>query len=269
MNCIHFYLSGLLVAFAYDDISLNKFATQSHTWVGTGYEAAKAVDGNPATCMRTMVIGLNSNEKTLWWKVDLGGVYNIYRVNIQYKNYEGYEIRQRGRFAGFSLYVSTTGDIQGSTLCYKDGPQLPPLNFTTTCTTSGRYVIFYNERLDGVTYPNGYELINAMAELCQVTVQGCRNASFYGSNCNTPCPPNCNDNTCHIQSGTCFTCKPGWSGENCYTKCREGWYGLNCSEQCTKNCRDVVTCNHVTGLCDGGCDAGWTGVKCDAGIVAC
>lgn len=82
------------------------------------------------------------------------------------------EIRQRGRFAGFSLYVSTTGDIQGSTLCYKDGPQLPPLNFTTTCTTSGRYVIFYNERLDGVTYPNGYELINAMAELCQVTVQG-------------------------------------------------------------------------------------------------
>lgn len=42
--------------------------------------------------MRTMVIGLNTIEKTLWWKVDLGGVFNIYGVNIQYKNYEGYGV---------------------------------------------------------------------------------------------------------------------------------------------------------------------------------
>lgn len=44
------------------------------------------------------------------------------------------ELRQRGRFAGFSLYLSNNGDIQGSTLCYKDykdEPQLPPLNLTT------------------------------------------------------------------------------------------------------------------------------------------
>lgn len=79
--------------------------------------------------------------------------------------------RQRGRFAGFSLYVSTIGDIQGSALCYKDGPQLPPLNFTT-CTGHGRYVIFYNDRLDGVTYPDGYEIQNVFTELCEVIVQG-------------------------------------------------------------------------------------------------
>lgn len=82
------------------------------------------------------------------------------------------EIRQRGRFAGFSLYVSTTGDIQGSTLCYKNGPQLPPLNFTSICMESARYVIFYNERLDGVNYPHGYEIINVFSELCDVIVQG-------------------------------------------------------------------------------------------------
>lgn len=82
------------------------------------------------------------------------------------------ESRQRGRFAGFSLYVSKTGDIQGSTLCYKDGPQLPPLNFTTTCTECGRYVIFYNERKDGVTYPKGYELATSFTELCEVIVKG-------------------------------------------------------------------------------------------------
>lgn len=82
------------------------------------------------------------------------------------------ENRQRGRFAGFSLYVSNTGVIQGSTTCYKDEFQLPPLNFTTTCTKSGRYVIFYNERLDGITYPNGYEIANVITELCEVKVQG-------------------------------------------------------------------------------------------------
>lgn len=82
------------------------------------------------------------------------------------------EEQQRGRFAGFSIFVSNTGDIQGSTLCYKDGPQLPPLNFTTTCQEYGRYVIFYNERLPGVTYPGGYEVTNSYTELCEVIILG-------------------------------------------------------------------------------------------------
>ena len=88
------------------------------------------------------------------------------------------ESRQQGRFAGFSLYISKTGDRDSSSLCYKDGPVLPPLNFTTTCTLSGRYVIFYNERLDGVTYPVGYEVVaNVFMELCEVTVNGKLRAS--------------------------------------------------------------------------------------------
>lgn len=72
------------------------------------------------------------------------------------------EKRQRGRFAGFSLYVSYTGEIS----------ELPPLNFTATCTEIGRYVIFYNERLDAVTYPDGYELLNVYIEFCEVVVEG-------------------------------------------------------------------------------------------------
>lgn len=80
--------------------------------------------------------------------------------------------RQKGRFVGFSLYVSNTGVMHGSTLCYKDGPTLPPLNFTTTCTQSGRYVLFYNERLEEVVYPSGYEIYNVITELCEVTVRG-------------------------------------------------------------------------------------------------
>ena len=82
------------------------------------------------------------------------------------------EKRQRGRFAGFSLFVSTKSNVDNTSLCYKDGPELPPLNFTTTCITSGRYVIFYNERLDDVTYPTGFELSNVYMELCEVQVNG-------------------------------------------------------------------------------------------------
>lgn len=68
--------------------------------------------------------------------------------------------------------MSTTGYKSGSTLCYKDGPELPPLNFTTTCTEYGRYVIFYNERFIGATYPKNYEVENVFTELCEVTVLG-------------------------------------------------------------------------------------------------
>ena len=84
-------------------------------------------------------------------------------------------MRQRGRFAGFSLYISYTGNtynLDNSSLCYEDGPGLPPLNFTTICITSGRYVTFYNERLGKESYPSGYETINVFTELCEVIVYG-------------------------------------------------------------------------------------------------
>lgn len=44
---------------------------------------------------------------------------------------------------------------------------------------------------------------------------GCKNASMYGINCNLPCSTNCKDNLCHIESGACFKCKPGWNGISC------------------------------------------------------
>lgn len=38
--------------------------------------------------MRTKAIGTQSPEKTVWWKVDLGGVFNIYRINVLFKKYD-------------------------------------------------------------------------------------------------------------------------------------------------------------------------------------
>lgn len=87
------------------------------------------------------------------------------------------DVRQRGRFAGFALYVSNKNvtsptDIKGSTLCFKDGSQIPPLNFSTTCFEFGRYVIFYNERLVKDINITGYENNNVVTELCEVNIQG-------------------------------------------------------------------------------------------------
>lgn len=87
------------------------------------------------------------------------------------------EMRQRGRFAGFSLYVSNTNvtaieSIKNASLCYKDGPHLPPLNFTINCTAYGRYVIFFNERSNVESYPSEYGVKNVYTELCEVIVEG-------------------------------------------------------------------------------------------------
>lgn len=79
-------------------MSYNKVATQSHTYPGTDYDASNAVDRNTATCMRTEAIGINSPDKTVWWKVDLGGVHTIYRISIVFKNYIGPSENGKGMF---------------------------------------------------------------------------------------------------------------------------------------------------------------------------
>nr|XP_022311632.1 receptor-type tyrosine-protein phosphatase epsilon-like [Crassostrea virginica] len=259
------FLTGIKFATAYDDLSKNKEATQSTTAPSPidAYRAGNAVDRDITTCMRTDAIG-TSSDKTVWWRVDLGGVYNIYSVNILFKYYDSFENRQQGRFAGFSLSVSNTESMDSSLLCYKDNyPPLPLLNFTTTCITSGRYVTFYNERLDGVAYPEGYEIANVQTELCEVIVKGCKTSGVFGYNCSKRCPPNCRDQVCHIQIGTCFGCSQGWNGTTCDTKCIDGRYGLYCEQQCSGHCKDNAVCNHVTGQCDGGCAPGWRGVLCN------
>nr|XP_022311761.1 receptor-type tyrosine-protein phosphatase epsilon-like [Crassostrea virginica] len=260
------FFAGFFAVVAYDDLSDKKNATQSTTYNGEYnlYKADNAVDRDISTCMRTREIGPNSLNKTVWWRVDLGRVYNIYSVNILFKNYDGYESRQRGRFAGFSLYISNSGDRTSSSLCYKDGPALPPLNFSTECILSGRYIIFYNERLDGVTYPSGYEVsATVFMELCEVTVNGCNKIGVYGRNCNTSCPNNCRYRSCHIMNGTCFGCEAGYKGTTCTTKCPDEWYGFDCKQRCSGHCRDNDPCNKANGTCDGGCAAGWIGAFCE------
>uniref|UniRef100_K1RI85 Multiple epidermal growth factor-like domains 10 n=1 Tax=Magallana gigas TaxID=29159 RepID=K1RI85_MAGGI len=269
-NNLLFFFAGLSVTLAYDDLSFKKIAIQSHTSLGTNNDAWYALDRNESTCMRTNPIGLHDPDKTVWWKVDLGGVYSIYSIHIMFKNYPGYEKRQRGRFAGFSLNVSNT-DLsktevdENSTLCYKDGPLLPFLHFTTTtCAMIGRYVTFYNERFDKQTFPAEYEVYNVFTELCEVFIFACRKR-WYGVNCSQQCSGHCRNNTpCHHVTGQCDRgCDAGWTGAFCDQECPFGLFGMDCRERCSGHCKNNESCHHIFGLCRSGCQDGYNGTRCD------
>ncbi|XP_062613006.1 multiple epidermal growth factor-like domains protein 10, partial [Saccostrea cucullata] len=249
-----------------NNLSEGKTATQSRT--ATCFPPCgpdKVIDGDRETCAKDVGIGKGSSVKSIWWTVDLGSKHSIYSISIYFKDYKEYgdfELRQRGRFAGFSLYISNTQKKEDGYLCYKNTLPLPPLEFNTTCIEHGRYVIYYNERLDGVTYPGEYQIQSIYTELCEVKVEGC-GKGFHGNNCNTPCPINCQEQRCSIVNGTCFDCTQGYAGEMCEKKCESGFYGLECKRQCKGHCIRNTPCNHVTGNCDEGCAAGWIGMQCD------
>ena len=75
---------------------------------------------------------------------------------------------------GFSVYVSNTTDISNRTLCFKDtdfNSSTIPAVFNITCSVHGQYVIYYNERLQGVSYLDEYSTF-AWNALCEVEVYG-------------------------------------------------------------------------------------------------
>lgn len=75
-----------------DDISFKAVTSQSPIFHGPSnlYEPNNAIDRNATTCMRTNEIGPGTPNKVTWWKADLRGVFNIYSINIVFRNYDGF-----------------------------------------------------------------------------------------------------------------------------------------------------------------------------------
>ena len=65
-------------------------ASQSTTYPGIMYDANYAVDKDVTTCARTDVIGQTSSDKSVWWRMDLGVMSIVQRVDILFKNYDGF-----------------------------------------------------------------------------------------------------------------------------------------------------------------------------------
>lgn len=77
-------------------------------------------------------------------------------------------------FLGFSVYVSNTTEWFERRLCFKDTNftlDTIPAVFTTVCPVHGQFVIYYNERRPGLTYPKEYSPY-AENYLCEVEVYG-------------------------------------------------------------------------------------------------
>lgn len=46
--------------------------------------------------------------------------------------------------------------------------------------------------------------------------------------------------------------------------CADGQFGMNCSNHCTGHCENNEPCDHVSGVCPGGCQDGFTDQYCNS-----
>ncbi|XP_062602221.1 uncharacterized protein LOC134263876 [Saccostrea cucullata] len=163
-------------------------------------------------------ISANAQTQAAWW-VNLTEIRSIRNVIIYYRTDDIIWDENNGytaRFMGFYLYVSNTTNIENGYLCFHDTNYTRatiPAVANISCPVHGQYVIYYNERPiknDNRTEPS----VNAHSELCEVEVYGCSSPRHYGRDCSKPCPNNCID-FCHINSGSCNLCTPGFKGSQC------------------------------------------------------
>ncbi|XP_078327835.1 uncharacterized protein LOC144623310 [Crassostrea virginica] len=248
---------------AYENLALHQPAWQSNTWesdTGVSYTADLAVDGqytdlawDGGQCAVS-----DGGLTTVEWWVDLIGVKNIHHVFIRHA------YKYSGFFLGFSVYISNTTNKEDGVLCFRDTnytrATIPnPVNIS--CPYHGRYVIYYNNRTHP-PFPERYSY-HAFIGLCEVEVYDCPSPGYYGENCSTECPQNCQDGYCDSEEGTCLACKPGFIGPRCDLECSAGVFGKDCAENCSVTCRDPGVCGKVTGHCNGSCLPGWEGDTCD------
>ncbi|XP_052695878.1 uncharacterized protein LOC128174349 [Crassostrea angulata] len=206
------------------NVALNKPAYHQYPYKPDydQYNAIKAVDGRKSDLSwegGQCALSEYGTQTATWW-VNLISIHSIHHIIIYFltknRGYVFWRENLAGYVLGFSVYVSNTTDISHGTLCFKDDNftiNTIPSVFTTNCSVHGQYVIYYNERLPGVVYPDGYES-SVDSDLCEVEVYGCPSTGFYGSNCSIPCP-DVNCQYCHIETGYSQCCKPGYQGHHC------------------------------------------------------
>ncbi|XP_056002216.1 receptor-type tyrosine-protein phosphatase alpha-like [Ostrea edulis] len=251
---------------AYENLALRRPAWQQSEYPDRDWGAEKAVDGKytDRSSGGNQCTISNNGQTTAMWRVNLESVVSISHIDIYYRTDKlPSPSEYTTRFAGFYLYVSNTTSKDDGHLCFHEIQNVngtPVENQTISCSVHGQYVIYYNERKQGVNYPSFYSP-NAFNELCELEVYGCPDPKYFGVNCDQPCPDGCQEKRCDVITGHCLGCIPGYQDPRCTKVCDAQTYGLECSSSCG-NCSDGETCHHVNGKCPQGCDAGVHGEKC-------
>ncbi|XP_078328337.1 receptor-type tyrosine-protein phosphatase kappa-like [Crassostrea virginica] len=273
LSCCFFgILSCTSIVLPYENLALTKSAWQQHPYGSLPWGADKAVDGKYTvlTALGNQCTISANGQSTAEWRVDVGRVFSIHHIFVQYRTDDLKWDTQNdytSRFLGYSLYISNTSNKEDGMLCFRDTnytrATIPnPVNIT--CPYHGRYVIYYNNRTHQ-PYPDGFSTY-AFNELCEVEVYGCSKLGHYGESCSMPCPQNCQGTSCHITDGTCYGCLAGYKGAKCDRECDGNKYGQDCHHTCGE-CHNGDQCSHVNGSCRGGCNAGMSGEKCDEACV--
>ncbi|XP_078330559.1 uncharacterized protein LOC111115548 [Crassostrea virginica] len=271
MGTVYVLIPFVAVVCAYENLALHKPAYQQYPYMGDVLEsvnASDAVDGVTTYLNASeehCVLSDERQETATWW-VNLTRISSIHHITIYYmtgKTEWGPTNEFTRDFLGFSIIISNTTEKKDGIICFKDNnftTSTIPEVFKITCPYYGQYVIYYNERLHDLLYPKDYSAF-AYNDLCEFEVYGCSVPGYYGVNCSTPCPdPNCR--YCHIETGACQGCKPGYRGHQCELVCEFGHYGTGCQHECSIFCKNSRKCNHITGMCEEGCKLGWHGSQC-------
>ncbi|XP_062622253.1 uncharacterized protein LOC134283792 [Saccostrea cucullata] len=226
----------------YENIALNKPTHQSHEYIYKKYGTAPFDSSNAVDGLKTdlsafggqCVISGNGYNTATWW-VNLTSIQSIHDIRIYYRTDNTPWDSLNGfatRFLGFYVYVSNTTNKVDGELCFHDtnySRATIPAVLDIPCLVHGQYVIYYNERPQNSSYSSQYSP-DAHNELCEVEVNGCNKTGYYGPTCSIPCRRNCC--YCHIETGACQGCKPGYKGHNCEIQCNGGWYGQDCAHKC-------------------------------------
>ncbi|XP_061165604.1 uncharacterized protein LOC133174507 [Saccostrea echinata] len=221
-----FFLNTIGYTRGYENIALNKPTYLSHRYYSLTHAAATFDSSNAADGLKTDLSGFGGQcvtsaagqKSATWWvNLRLTTIYSIHDIRIYYKTDNAKWDSQNGytaRFLGFYLYISNTTDKLDGLLCFHDtkfNRSTIPAVVNITCPVHGQYIIYYNERPQ--ESPNAAQFSSgAHAELCEVEVYGCNNIGYYGPTCLFP-SPDTNCRYCHIETGACQGCKPGYQGQ--------------------------------------------------------
>lgn len=155
--CVHF-VSSL------KNLALGRPTWEKFPWIKPkkNWGSKNAVDGsyNDRGASGNQCTISDNYRKTAEWRVDLGDIVSISHIDIYYRT-DNFQMptSYTSRIAGFFLYVSNTTSKYGSHLCFHEIQTVnrtPSENQRIQCSTRGRFVIFYNERKQGVKYPSYY-----------------------------------------------------------------------------------------------------------------